>query len=279
MANFNRGINNRNLYLITNNNRKDVIDIFLDKLLSADGVSFNWIGNAGWLICHDRHLISIDLHLSSKRLWMPPFNLQELAPHLDYAISTHDHGDHFDSESSKFLVDNGPCKLILPRSCVNDAASAGIPESKIIYVVPGQSYAPNPWMNFETIRALHGHPGRSIYIKANFDDCGYLITLGGKRIFHPGDTVLMQEHLEQLNDIDLLFVSPTEHNMHIEGCLSFIEAVDPRHIYAQHFDTYIVTDRNAYWTTGYQEPLRMALSSKHRSRYTIPESGVIYNIL
>ena len=245
---------------------------------AGSAVSFCWAGNAGWLISHDTHLIAIDLDLMSERLWALSVGLDELAPRLDFLFATHAHGDHFHIPTAKYLTENGSCTLILPKSCVADAKQAGIPESRIVWVVPGQPLEPAPWLRLEPTHALHGHIGRSIYSGANFDDCGYLIAIGGKRFYHPGDSVLLEEHLE-ISDIDVLFVSPTEHNTHMDGSRTLIEAINPARVFAQHFGTYPVTEENAFWTTGYEEPLRMALSSKHRSRFFIPEMGVVYRAL
>jgi len=250
--------------------------LLLNTLCGADGaVSFCWAGNAGWLISDGNHLIGIDLDLMSERLWALPVDMAELARRLDFALATHAHGDHFNTPTAKCLIENSRCTLVLPKSCGAEAERAGIPESRILWAAPRLPLAPAPWLRLEPARAIHGHIGRSVYSEASFDDCGYLITLGGKRLFHPGDSVLLQEHLE-IADIDVLFISPTEHNTHIDGSRALIEAVNPARIFAQHFGTYPVTDENAFWTAGYEEPLRLALSAKHRNRYVIPEPGVAY---
>jgi L-ascorbate metabolism protein UlaG (beta-lactamase superfamily) len=136
---------------------------------------------------------------------------------------------------------------------------------------------PAPWLTLEPTRAIHGHIERSVYSGANFSDCGYIVGIGGKRFFHPGDSVLLHEHLE-ISNVDVLFVSPTEHNTHVDGSISLINSINPGRVFAQHFGTYPVTESNAYWTTGYEEPLRLALSSKHRSRYVIPVPGSVYAV-
>jgi len=236
-----------------------------------EAVSLQWAGNAGWLISHENHLIGIDLDLMSDRLWTLSVDLTQ---RLDYFLATHAHGDHYNTQTAQHFAQNSACTFILPKSC----EASGIPESRILWAIPGQTLKPCPWLRFDMTHALHGHIQHSIYSGANFDDCGYLIKMGDKRFFHPGDSVLLQEHLE-ISDIDVLFVSPTEHNTHIEGSRTLIESVNPARIFAQHFGTYPVTEENAFWTTGYEEPLRLSLSSKHCSRFVIPEPGVVYQVL
>ena len=252
--------------------------MLLSELFSSPKtLSLTWSGNAGWLIQYDNRCIAIDLDLMSERLWQFPVSFKELAQRLDFSIATHSHGDHFNIPTAKALIDGGSCTLILPRSCADSAAEASISESRIIWAEPKKSFEPAPWLRIEPTRALHGHTFHSVFSEANFDDCGYVVSIGGKRLYHPGDSVLLQDHFT-LKNIDVLFVSPTEHNTHIEGSKTLIEAINPSCVFAQHFGTYPVTEGNAYWTTGYEEPLRMSLSSKHRSRYTIPEAEKIYRL-
>ena len=244
---------------------------------AAGTTVFRWAGNAGWLIEYGGRLIAVDLDMASERLWAYEESLSDIARRIDYVFATHAHGDHFNIDTYKYLIDHGNCTLVLPHSCAGSVEKASIDGARIIWAVPGQAMELEPWLRVEPTHALHGHIARSVYSGANFDDCGYLFTIGGMRVCHPGDSVLLHEHLE-ISNINVLFVSPTEHNMHVEGCRSLIEAINPDHIFAQHFGTYPVTDANSYWTTGYEEPLRLALSSKHRSRYIIPEPGKSYAI-
>jgi L-ascorbate metabolism protein UlaG (beta-lactamase superfamily) len=251
--------------------------MMLDKLCAAEdsAVSFCWMGNAGWLISHDNHLIAIDLDFMSERLWHPAIDAAELAERLEYTLVTHSHGDHFNAPTIKMLIDNGPSRVILPKSCLAEAEQAGISESRIIFAIPGRTFEPAPWLSIEPTHALHGHIRCSIYMDANFDDCGYIINMGGKRFFHPGDSVLLHEHFG-IASIDVLFVSPTEHNTHVDGSRTLIEAIDPDLVFAQHFGTYPVTDDNAFWTTGYERHLRRILTTDFRKRYHVPVPGEIY---
>jgi len=127
------------------------------------------------------------------------------------------------------------------------------------------------------VHALHGHHFGSVYKHANFNDCGYMLSGGSKRVFQPGDSVLLHEHLE-LGDVDVLFVSPTEHNMKIEQSLRLIEATKPLHVFPQHFATYRRTEDNAYWTRGYPDELFAALPAHDKPRYHKLEQGVVFRI-
>jgi L-ascorbate metabolism protein UlaG (beta-lactamase superfamily) len=118
---------------------------------------------------------------------------------------------------------------------------------------------------------VHG----SVYRHANLQDCGYLLTLAGKRLLQPGDTVLLHEHLE-ISDIDGLFVSPTDHNMRIDSATILINAVEPRHIVPQHFGTYVQTENNRYWTKGYPDELKAILPRPMQQRFHKLEQGEVF---
>jgi len=117
-----------------------------------------------------------------------------------------------------------------------------------------------------------------MYRHANLDDCGYVLTLSGRKLFQPGDTTLLQDHLEDLGDISVLFVSPTLHNTHIAASKTLIETVRPEFIFPQHFGTYQPTDQNSFWTVGYPDELCITLSPDMQQRFHTLDQGEIFTI-
>ncbi len=138
----------------------------------------------------------------------------ELAQHLDVHFITHWHGDHFSSTTSALLAELSDCLFVLPADCVDKAHEIGIPNERIHIALPDEPFELPGGASVRPHRALHGEKNFIVYRHASFD-CGYLLEMGGKRIFQPGDTVLLEQHLD-LNDIDVLFISPTVHNMYID---------------------------------------------------------------
>lgn len=187
-------------------------------------------------------------------------------------LVSHSHGDHFNGDTCKFLNEHSNCRFILPLSCKAYAQRFGLDENRIVWVVPRQEYELAQWLNIKTIRAFHGHIKHSVYYNANTDDCGYVMNFGGFSIMQPGDTVLLQEHLE-MSDIDILFVSPTEHNTHLEGSKNMIESIRPKYILAQHFGTYTVNDKNYFWTRGFPDELCELLPESLQKGFYKPVQG------
>jgi len=250
-------------------------EIIRFKIQKQEGLALCWLGNDGWLLSSGGHLIATDLDLCSKeRLQPSPISMEEISDHLDILLISHSHGDHFNGNTCKFLNEHSNCRFVLPESCMPFAKEYGLDEERIIRVLPRHEYALTELLHIKTLRALHGHLKHSVYYHANMEDCGYVMKFGGFTILQPGDTVLLQEHIE-MSGIDVLFVSPTEHNTHIEGSLNMIMSINPQYIFAQHFGTYQVNDANRFWTKGYPDELKEKLPDDLKKRFYKPVQGEI----
>ncbi len=234
-----------------------------------------WTGNDGWLLSDGKTVLAMDLdfHLE-ERLAPPPVTVPDLAPHLDLLMISHAHDDHFNAKTVAELVSLSNCSFMLPVSCLEKADQTGIPADRRLMMQP-EWKREHLGIEFAAFRALHGHIGQSVYRGASLGDCGYLFLYAGCRIYQPGDTVLLQEHLE-MPPVDILFISPTDHNTHIEPSYRMIEAMKPRSIIAQHFGTYRTDAGNDFWTRGYVDELVDRLPEPYRKRVVIPTPGELY---
>ena len=104
-----------------------------------------------------------------------------------------------------------------------------------------------------------------------------VFNIAGKRLLHPGDSLLTEEHLA-LTNIDVLFISPTVHNMYIDRSMILINRLQPAYIFPQHFGTYRETDENSFWTRGYPDELKSRLSQELQKRYHKLKPGEMFLI-
>ena len=236
------------------------------------GIAVWWVGNAGWLIKSGELLIGIDLDLSTEeKAAPPPVTGKELAGELDAAFATHHHGDHCNVPTIRALAQGARCTFVLPSPCVKEVAD--------LHIASGRMVVPEPLHPFdlkgvhvEPVHAIHGNQDFTVltrepdFVDKIAHNCGYVLNIQGKRFFHPGDSVLTEEHLE-LKNIDVLFVSPTVHNMYLDRSMILINRLEPAYIFPQHFGTYAQTDENAFWTRGYPDELELRLSGELRKRY------------
>lgn len=248
-------------------------DLLAEIRAHRDGLAVWWLGHNGWLIKYGDTLVGTDLVLEDRnRRVAPPISSADLAKELDVSFVTHGHGDHFHRETSKVLSEQGHCTFVIPNSCVDIAAKLEIPGERIRVAKPREDPFEIEGVRIQPIRAIHGNPKFAVYERANLEDCGYVITIGGKSFLQPGDSVLLEDHLF-LKHVDVLFFSPTEHNMHIDRSVILINELEPGYILPQHRDTYIQTPQNRYWTHGYPGEVLNLLSKPLRERYHVLDPG------
>jgi L-ascorbate metabolism protein UlaG (beta-lactamase superfamily) len=147
------------------------------------GVHVWWLGQSGFLIgCEGRHLL-VDPYLSdsltvkyegtetphvrmTRRVVAP-----ERLSFVDLVLSTHGHTDHLDGETLRAVG----APLVCPAGIVELARERS--GAEIIGLSEGET-ADAAGARIEPVPAVH--PG---------DHCvGYVLTVGGRRIYHSGDT-------------------------------------------------------------------------------------------
>ncbi len=243
----------------------------------CDGIAIWWTGHNGWLIKSDGLLLGTDLVLDDRgRESASPISAAELADELDISFITHGHGDHFNAPTSRVLAEKSKCLFVLPQNCLEKARDFGIPEDRIVVARPRQPIEVRG-IKVDALRAIHGNRKGAVYWEANFDDCGYVFHLGGKSIMQPGDSVLLEDHLF-VKHVDVLFISPTEHNMQIDDSITLINELEPKYIFPQHRDTYTVTPSNRFWTSAYTYDVQRRLSKDLQNRYHIVDMGRRFGI-
>ncbi len=239
----------------------------------TEGLAIWWTGHNGWLIKFNDILIGTDLALESEARAIPsPISAKELAEELDISFISHEHGDHFERETSKILAQNGNCQFVMPSTCKEAAIQeVGIPKERINVATPRVPFNIGD-VKIEPIRAIHGNSKYAVYYDANLEDCGYVITLGETRLLQMGDAVLAEDHLF-LKNVDVLFFSPTEHNTYIDPSVILINELEPDYIFPQHRNTFKVTPQNRFWTSAYPYEVKLRLSKSLQERYHILEIG------
>lgn len=238
------------------------------------GTAVWWAGHNSWIIKSGDLVVTTDLYLeNSLRLEPSPVTPEEIASIIDISFVTHAHGDHFNEYTSKVLLEKSSCIFVMPESCLPVARKIGIPDSRIRIARPRESFEVKG-VKVNALRAIHGNANFAIYYEANLQDCGYVFTIQGKSFLQPGDSYLLEDHLF-LKDIDVLFFSPTEHNMYIDRSVILINTLDPEYIFPQHHSTIAFDETNNYrfWAKGYPEEVRLRLSGPMKERYHILQPG------
>ncbi len=165
------------------------------KQSNTEQIKITWTGGAGFLITFGKIRIGIDLYLSDacrgadgsfKRLTLAPCEVKDLA--LDYLISTHDHGDHFDVDSvPKMLEINEKMKIICPSSVITFADNMGLDMSRFIRLDRGMQFQEEVFC-LQAVTADHG--------EETPDAIGVIFNIAGKRIFFAGDGTWHENYQE-----------------------------------------------------------------------------------
>lgn len=192
-----------------------------DKISSATGeIELHFIGHGSLMFRTSEMVIHIDPVRSS--------GSYSSLPKADLILVTHEHGDHLDQEliddlrkSSTVLITNERSSAKLSwaqpmkegdRNVVNNIIVEAVPAYNIVNMrSPGQPFHPRGF------------------------GLGYVITIGGKRIYVAGDTENIPE-MKELKDIDIAFLPMNlPYTMTPEMVADAARSFRPAILYPYHF--------------------------------------------
>lgn len=151
-------------------------------------------------------------------------------PEADLILITHEHDDHYDPETLSALmgeetqlITNEAVHGMLPDELKEKATALANGDST---EVGGMSIEAVPAYNI-TAERLQYHPqGR---------DNGYVLTIGGKRVYIAGDTEATEE-FRSMEDIFIAFVPMNlPYTMDVEQAAGGVAAFEPEYVYPYHY--------------------------------------------
>ncbi len=247
-----------------------------DAFGSSPETALWWLTNAGFLINCRGTLLMIDPAISLEaespdvsetgmRLLIELPLLASEVPRLDAVLYSHFDEDHLAPVTARELAST-EALFIGPPPVQRALIDLGVPEARTRVAAVGDTTevgnarlgptpADHPWQlrDPERLGSPWG-PG---------DCCGYVIDTPDGRLWCPGDTRLMDEHL-QMHSIDLLLldVSRNEYHLGVENAARLASALEAPHIIPYHYGTYDAPDHSAY--NG--DPAEVAARIPHADR-------------
>jgi L-ascorbate metabolism protein UlaG (beta-lactamase superfamily) len=168
------------------------------------GVHLWWLGQSGYLVQHEgRHLL-LDPYLSdsltrkyadtdtphvrmTRRVIAP-----DALPPIDVVTSTHNHTDHLDAETLGPVLERGAA-LVCP------AANAAFAEERVgrapAFALGFGERVSIAGFELEAVPAAHPEPGPGY--------AGYLVRVGGRTLYHSGDTMVFDGQAERARGADV----------------------------------------------------------------------------
>ncbi len=208
--------------------------------LNKSTVKLWWLGQSGYLIHYNNTNLLIDPYLSDSltRKYAdtkkPHTRMSELvvAPDkmdfIDIVSSSHNHTDHLDGDTLIPLLKANPAmKMIIPEANrIFVTERINMPISYPIGMNDGEQQNLGEVI-FHGIPAAHNELERDEHGRCRY--MGYVIEIGGKKIYHSGDTLLFEGMAELLSpyqiDLALLPINGNDPARGVAGNLSIDEAI------------------------------------------------------
>ena len=179
-----------------------------------------WLGHASFRI------------VGESVIYIDPWQL-EGGPQADLILVTHGHHDHLSPEDIKRI--SGPTTVVLcPPDCVSE-----IPAGQARAVRPGDQLQV-AGVSIEVVPAYNrdkpNHPRSAGHV-------GYIVTTGGRRIYHAGDTDLIPEMDRIQCDVALLPMGGT-YTMDAEQAAQAAARIRPQIVVPMHWGRLVGTQRD-----------------------------------
>jgi len=176
-------------------------------------IALFYLGQEGFLLKYENRYILIDAYLSDyvdrfcgtdkiswKRNYAPPISGKEL-DFADIIICTHAHADHADPITIKEILGvNQKAKFIVSKSFTGLMEDYGVPPERIIPAAADESFE---FCGIKFTPVPAAHESLNMDSDGNYAELGYIIELGGIRVFHAGDCCVYDGLAERIAGVDI----------------------------------------------------------------------------
>jgi L-ascorbate metabolism protein UlaG (beta-lactamase superfamily) len=200
-----------------------------------------WLGQATVALRGARANVLVDPFLSPHpdRLVPPPFAPREVGG-LHAILCTHEHWDHFDAEALPELAEASPDAVIVVPEPIADATLAlGIDASRVVGAQPERAIELDG-LTVHPVPACHGIEMSDAYTFGRelsdglYRYLGYVVDLGGVRVYHAGDTIPfdgLEEQLRELAiDVALLPINGRDPEREAQGIVGNMDPREAAHV-------------------------------------------------
>lgn len=174
---------------------------------------------------------SLSLAVGGKYIYVDPVTANAdytRLPKADLILITHSHADHFDSVALERL--STPTTEIL---CDRTTAEQ-LKQNNYNTMRPGSIVTPREYIKVEAVAAYNTTKQHQQFHPKAREDCGYILTIGGSRIYIAGDSEPTPEMLA-LKNIDIAFLPVNQpYTMTVAQAVEAISVIRPAIFYPYH---------------------------------------------
>jgi L-ascorbate metabolism protein UlaG (beta-lactamase superfamily) len=197
--------------------------------ISYFGHSFFKIGFPGKNVLIDPYISSENDDPAFKRLEKcsaKPSDLKDIA----LILVTHEHFDHFDKKLIEQIAERDGSCIVASESVLQELNSS----KRQLHPIRMQET-----LNLRgiDIRAMPAHHPQSFY------PLGFMVTCGGKSVFHSGDTDLMDDFCQLCPDVALLPIGGAE-TMDCVDAIRAVKTMKPRYAIPMHYNTFKMIEQD-----------------------------------
>lgn len=189
-------------------------------------------------------------------------------PHLDGVLVTHGHADHLGDAVP--LAKTHGATLVAPYELALYCGDRGVEDTVGMGVGGGREF---PFGHVKLVAAIHGGAveGEASGSKGGYTStpCGFVVTCGGRRVYHAGDTALTLDMQLLEGQVDVMCVPIGDHfTMGPEDAARAVGYVKPRVAIPMHFGTFPAIDA---------DPKRFTSAVGARAEVVILQPGQTYS--
>jgi L-ascorbate metabolism protein UlaG (beta-lactamase superfamily) len=181
----------------------------------------------GEVVIQPRNHATFVMEWNGKMIYVDPVPTASYSglPKADLVLISHTHTDHFNTNTIDAVKGSNPI-IIAPQTAYNGLTGA----QKSQAIVLGYGESTNVLgMNVEAVYAYN-----SYHSPLGFGN-GYVVTIGGKRIYISGDTGNSPE-LRALTNIDVAFVCMNQpYTLTVSDATNVVRAIQPKVVYPYHY--------------------------------------------
>jgi L-ascorbate 6-phosphate lactonase len=195
--------------------------------LQPSSVVLVWFGQSSVALRLGGSTVLVDPYFSAHpdRI-VPPSFAPEEARSVDLVLITHDHLDHLDAPALPAVAQASPsATVVVPEDLVGRVVGLGI-ERERVRGLAADGDAEIGSVTVEAVPACHGEGLADAYRLGPF--LGYVVSAGGARVYHAGDTIPFDGLVERLREkrvhLALLPINGRDEEREAQGIVGNLDA-------------------------------------------------------